>query len=90
MNQEIVMKLLQNSIKTIILLSSPLLISILCVGLLINIFQVSTQINEQTLSFIPKILIIFFSSLFFGPWMLKGILEYIIFIFQNIPIVIKI
>ncbi|WP_343126590.1 flagellar biosynthetic protein FliQ [Buchnera aphidicola] len=84
-----ILNLVQNSMKIAIILSSPILLSLLLIGLLINIVQVSTQINEQTLSFIPKILVIFFSGFFFGSWMLKYILDYIVYIFHNIPVMIQ-
>ncbi|WP_075433671.1 flagellar biosynthetic protein FliQ [Buchnera aphidicola] len=86
MNPEFLITLLQDSIKFAVLLSAPCLISVLLSGILISIFQSSVQINEQTLSFIPKVLSLFFSFMLFGPWMLRLTLDYIKNIFHIIAI----
>lgn len=89
MNQEHIIKLFHDAITLIIIISTPLLLSVLLSGLLVSIFQAATQINEQTLSFIPKIISIFISGSFFGPWMLKVFINYIHNLFHMIPIMIK-
>ncbi|VFP78036.1 Flagellar biosynthetic protein FliQ [Buchnera aphidicola (Cinara cuneomaculata)] len=87
MNQEFLMILFQDSIQFALLLSAPCLLSILFSGLLMSIFQASTQITEQTLSFIPKIISVVLSCIVFGPWMLQITLEYINNIFHIISII---
>jgi flagellar biosynthetic protein FliQ len=61
------------------------LLSALVIGLLVSIFQAATQINEMTLSFIPKLLGIFLVLIFTGPWMVNTIVDYIQRLFGNIP-----
>ncbi|VFP87892.1 Flagellar biosynthetic protein FliQ [Buchnera aphidicola (Cinara piceae)] len=84
MNQEFLITLFQDSIKFTLLLSAPCLLSALLSGVLMSIFQSSVQINEPTFSFIPKIISVFFSCIFFGPWMLQLTLNYIKNIFHII------
>lgn len=86
MNQEFLITLFQDSIKFCLLLSAPCLLSVLFSGILISILQSSTQINEQTLSFIPKIISVFCACIFFGPWMLQLTIDYIKNIFHIISI----
>ncbi|VFP83524.1 flagellar biosynthesis protein FliQ [Buchnera aphidicola] len=86
MNQEFLITLFQDSIKFALLLSAPCLLSTLLSGVLMSVFQASVQINEQTLSFIPKIISVFLSFIFFGPWMLQLTIEYIKNIFHIISI----
>lgn len=71
MNTELTIDICRKAIETILLCSAPLLIVGLVVGLLISIFQAATQINEQTLTFVPKIVAVFITLLFFGPWIIK-------------------
>lgn len=81
--------LFKNAILTGLILSSPILGMVVFVGTFFGLLQASTQINEQNLSFIPKIVSVFFSVLFFGPWMLEYILEYIKSIFMILPNIIQ-
>ena len=67
------------------LLSGPLLMAALAVGLLMGVFQAATQIQEMTLSFIPKLIALVFALLFAGPWMLRTLVEYSQRMFTNIP-----
>lgn len=80
-----VIKLAEQSIFTIILISAPLLLIALGVGLLVSVFQAMTQIQEQTLAFIPKILAVFLSLVIFGPWMLTMLLDYTRDLFEQLP-----
>ncbi|WP_075431685.1 flagellar biosynthesis protein FliQ [Buchnera aphidicola] len=88
MTQEFIINLFHNSIKLGLMLSAPFLIASLISGLFVSIFQAVTQINEQTLSFIPKVISVFISGIFFGPWMLRIMVNYIHNIFHLIPIII--
>lgn len=84
MDETIVMGAFGESIRMILLLSTPLLLASLVVGLLISIFQATTQIQEQTLTYVPKILLIFLMLVIIGPWMLMQLNEYTIYIFNLI------
>lgn len=76
MNAQDVMTLGQEAIYVAILVSAPLLLTALAVGFVISIFQAATQINEATLSFIPKLLAIFAVLVIAGPWMLSFYSDY--------------
>ncbi|MBX2882454.1 MAG: flagellar biosynthesis protein FliQ [Granulosicoccus sp.] len=66
----------RQALTTTVLLSSPLLIAALLTGLLVGLFQAATQINEQTLSFIPKLLAMVVALIATGPWLLQTILDF--------------
>ncbi|MDR1310887.1 MAG: flagellar biosynthesis protein FliQ [Burkholderiaceae bacterium] len=85
MTPESVMTLGRQGIEVTILLSAPLLLSALVVGLVVSIFQAATQINEMTLSFIPKMIGIFVALIVAGPWMLTIITNYMQRVFSSIP-----
>jgi flagellar biosynthetic protein FliQ len=72
------------AIQTILLAAAPMLLSSLIVGLLVSIFQAATQINEQTMTFVPKIVAVLVSLLFFGPWIIKIVLDFATFMFNGI------
>jgi flagellar biosynthetic protein FliQ len=67
------------------MLAAPLLLSALAVGLLIGVFQAATQIQEMTLSFIPKLMVLVFALLAAGPWMLRMLMEFTLRLFADIP-----
>ena len=83
MSNEFVLSLAEKGILTILLVSGPLLILALAVGLLVSIFQATTQIQEQTLAFIPKIVAVLVGLVFFGPWMLSKMVEFTKDIYQH-------
>ena len=85
MTPETVITIRQQAIEMTLLLSAPLLLSALVIGLVVSIFQAATQINEMTLSFIPKLLGIFLALIFTGPWMINTMVDYIQRLFGNIP-----
>ncbi|UPA17780.1 flagellar biosynthesis protein FliQ [Borrelia sp. MN22-0132] len=76
--------LIRISIENIIILSAPMLIIALIVGLIISIFQAVTSIQDQTLSFIPKIIIILLTLVIFGPWILKKLMLFAFMVFSQI------
>jgi flagellar biosynthetic protein FliQ len=82
---ETVMTLGYEAMKVSLLLGAPLLLVALVTGLLISLFQAATQINEMTLSFIPKLLAVFATLVIAGPWMLGVALDYIRNLFASIP-----
>jgi flagellar biosynthetic protein FliQ len=85
MTPESVMTLGFQAMKVSLLVGAPLLLVALIVGLIISIFQAATQINEMTLSFIPKLLAVFFVLVIAGPWMLVQMVDYMRQLFSSIP-----
>ncbi len=71
-----------------LMLSAPLLLAALVIGLIVSIFQAATQINEQTLSFIPKLVGMLLILLLAGPWMLQIMVDYVRRLFESIPQII--
>lgn len=84
MSQGVVMDLAQSAIRIALLVSAPILGLSLIVGLAVSIFQATTQIQEQTLSFIPKILAVVAGIAIFGNWMLTVLVDYTKDLFMNI------
>lgn len=76
MSTEMILRLAQDTIYTILIVIAPVVGVALLVGLLVSIFQATTQIQEQTLSFVPKIVAVFLSILFFGAWMLQHVVDF--------------
>jgi len=85
MTPESVMTLGRQALEVTILVSAPVLLTALIIGLLVSIFQAATQINEQTLSFIPKLLGMFVVLIIAGPWMVGMMVDFIQRLFSNIP-----
>ncbi len=85
MTPETVMYLGRQAIEVALVLAAPLLLSALVIGLIVSVFQAATQINEATLSFIPKLVGIFMVLILAGPWMLQMIVDYIRQLFERIP-----
>jgi flagellar biosynthetic protein FliQ len=85
MTPETVMTIGQRALEITILLSAPLLLAALIIGLLVGVFQAATQINEMTLSFIPKLIGMAGTLVVAGPWMLKTIVGYTRELFESIP-----
>ena len=85
MTPETVMTIGQRALEMTLMLSAPLLLAGLIIGLIISVFQAATQINEATLSFIPKLIGIFLTLILAGPWMLQSMTDYIRQLFESIP-----
>lgn len=85
MNAQSVITLIQQALEVLVLVAGPLLLTALVVGLLISIFQAATQINEMTLSFIPKLLAMFAVILLAGPWMLTILVDFTRQLLGSIP-----
>jgi flagellar biosynthesis protein FliQ len=85
MTPETVMTIGQRALEITLLLSAPLLLTALVVGLLVGVFQAATQINEMTLSFIPKLIATAAVLAIAGPWMLKLLVSYTRELFESIP-----
>jgi len=78
-------EIMRSGILEVMLLSAPVLLVSMVIGLVISIFQATTSIQEQTLTFVPKIAAIFLTLMFFGEWMMTAVREYTIMIIQRIP-----
>ncbi|MBC3861725.1 flagellar biosynthesis protein FliQ [Undibacterium jejuense] len=84
MTPEYVMTLGRQAIEVTLMLAGPLLLVSLLIGLMVSIFQAATQINESTLSFIPKLVGIFTTLIIAGPWMLSVLTDYMKQMFSSI------
>ncbi|MEK7748099.1 MAG: flagellar biosynthesis protein FliQ [Nitrospirota bacterium] len=89
MSPEFVIEMGQRTIETALLLSAPILITTLVIGLIVSLFQAMTQINEATLSFLPKILGVALAMIFFFPWMLSLMVGFTTNLLINIPTYIR-
>ncbi len=85
MTPETVMTVGRQTLEIVALLAGPLLISSLVVGLIIAMFQAATQINEMTLTFIPKLITIAAVLMIAGPWLLQNLVSFTVRLFQSIP-----
>ena len=85
MTPQTVLTLAQQALWITALVSAPLLLTALLVGLVVSVFQAATQINEMTLSFIPKLLAMFAALILAGPWMLAMLVDYVQRLFTSIP-----
>ena len=88
MNAQGVLTIGQQALYMLLMISAPVLLTILVVGLLVSIFQAATQINEATLSFVPKIVAAVAVLALAGPWMLNTLVEYLQRMLQAIPTVV--
>lgn len=88
MNNVDMLKLAQDSIRTVLFIASPMLLISLAVGLTVSVIQAVTQIQEATLAFVPKIVAVFISVLIFGPWIIKTITEFTSGLLNNINLYI--
>ncbi len=85
MTPEFVINLVQNAVFMLIVVSAPIMAVALLVGLLVSVLQAATQINEMTLTFIPKLLAMFVVLVVAGPWMINTLMDYTIRLFTSIP-----
>ncbi|WP_337013577.1 flagellar biosynthesis protein FliQ [Pantoea sp. AS142] len=89
MTPESVMGLGFQSIKVALMVAAPLLLGSMFTGLIVSILQATTQINESTLSFIPKVLTVIVVVIVLGPWMLGTLMDYMHTVFSNIATIIR-
>ena len=85
MTPETIMTVGRQTMEITVILSAPPLLAALVVGLLVSLFQAATQINEMTLSFIPKLLALVVIMLLAGPWMLTHLTDYTRRLYESIP-----
>lgn len=88
MTPETVMTIGRQALELTLLVSAPLLLAALGVGLLVSVFQAATQINEMTLSFIPKLVAILVMLVLAGPWMITLMVDYMRRLFESLPFMI--
>jgi flagellar biosynthetic protein FliQ len=88
MTPGVVMEIGREAVQAALMLAGPLLLAALIVGLMVSIFQAATQINEATLSFIPKLVAVFTMLILAGPWMLQFMLEFMRRMLESIPNII--
>ena len=88
MTPESVMTIGQQALEVMIMVLAPVLLAGLATGLIVSVFQAATQINEQTLSFIPKLLAMLGAMVIAGPWMLQVLLDYMRLLFEGLPFMI--
>jgi flagellar biosynthesis protein FliQ len=84
MTAEFVVTLGRQAVEMVLMLAAPMLLCALLVGLIISIFQAATQINEQTMTFVPKIVAVLVSLILFAPWMIQKMLSFTIGILGSI------
>ncbi len=89
MSQSMVNDVMKDALTTILLTAGPVLMVALCVGLIVSIFQATTQIQEQTLTFVPKIVAVFFTIMLTGPYMLSKLTDFTTRMFGNIANMIR-
>ncbi len=85
MDSQSVLTVGQQGLTMLLLVSAPMLVVVLLVGLVVSIFQAATQINESTLSFVPKIVAAVMVLIIAGPWMLSTLVEYIQRTLKSLP-----
>ena len=85
MTPDTIVALVHQALEVAMLAAGPLLLASLAMGLLVSIFQAATQINEMTLSFIPKLIVMFVVLVVTGPWALQLLVDYVIRLLGSIP-----
>lgn len=89
MTPETVVTIGQQALQITILVAAPLMLAALVTGLLASIFQAATSINEMTLTFIPKLIVMFIVLILAGPWMIDTLTDYMRQLFSSIPQLIR-
>lgn len=89
MESEVVVGLLREALFIVVLSATVIILPSLIVGLVVSVFQAATQINEQTLSFLPRLLMTMLSILIMGPWLASRITDFTNKVIQNIPYILN-
>ncbi len=89
MTPESIMEIGQHALYVAMLVAAPLLLTALAVGLLVGVIQAATQINEMTLSFIPKLIAMALVALVTGPWMLRLLVQYTTHLIESLPAAVR-
>jgi flagellar biosynthetic protein FliQ len=85
MSDALLLDVMSNAVKTLMLVLAPIMLGTLAIGLVISVFQAVTQINEQTLTFVPKLVAAFAILLFAGPWMASQMMQFTTQLFTMLP-----
>ena len=85
MNMDLALQLMSSLLTSAVKISAPLLIAVLVVGLVISVFQVVTQIQEMSLTYLPKLSIAVMMLLLVGPWMLRQLMSFTVHLWSSIP-----
>jgi len=89
LSQSETITIIQQALYTILIVSAPMLGVALLIGLVVSVFQAATQINEQTLAFVPKIIGVFAALIIFGPWMLNKLMDFSVRLFDYMNLVAR-
>lgn len=89
MGEDLVIQLGQDALRTTALIAGPILGATLAIGLLVSIFQALTQINEATLTFIPKMIAVAIVVILGGPWMIDVMRAYTVNLFESLPTMVR-
>ncbi len=89
MNPDTVVAIVRQALEVAMMVAGPLLLASLLTGLLVSVFQAATQINEMTLTFIPKLLVMFVVLVISGPWALQLMVDYVVRLLGSIPVLIS-
>jgi flagellar biosynthetic protein FliQ len=89
MTEQFAIDVARNAFMIALQIGGPLLAASLVVGMLVSVFQAVTQINEQTLSFVPKILVVAGTLALLGPWMATTLIAYMVFMFDSLPLLAR-
>lgn len=89
MIEQLAVKVCKEALLMVLILSGPVVLVSMIVGLVISIFQATTQIQEQTLSFVPKLLAVFVTLILFGPWLMAQMIKFVNVLFTTFPDYIK-
>ena len=89
MSPEVFVDILRDALFLVIILVSAVIVPSLCVGLIVAVFQAATSINEQTLSFLPRLIVTLLALIFGGHWLVQKLMDYTIRLVNSIPSVIS-
>ena len=87
MNPEMIVRIMREGLLMVLLLSGGPMLASMLVGFVVSILQATTQIQEQTLSYVPKLVAVFLTLMIMGPWILSQAVRFTIVLFESIPLV---
>lgn len=89
MDEKVILDLYSQAMTVTLLVSAPMMLVAMIIGLIIAVFQATTQINEATLTFVPKLFAVFITMLLLGPWILQVLVEYTEGVFLSINSIVN-
>ena len=87
MNSESIVRILREGLLMVLLLSAGPMLASMLVGFMVSLFQATTQIQEQTLSYVPKLVAVFVTLMIMGPWILSQAVRFTVVLFESIPLI---